>query len=1107
MSISLFRSDRIETLVQKLADLMQKNPQKNIFLPTEILIASDGMKHFINLSLAKELGVAMNIRYSKVHSFFWRILYESNKNQIKPFRYCYAPEILQWQILNIFQTDKMPKTVKNAVHHYLKSHDTAAYGLSQTMAKLFEQYMIYRPNWIRSWSKNELIGKLGDDEIWQKDLWLAILTSLNAPNRVELLDNLLDKLNNKTLSFRLPERVFVFAAGALSPLYLQLFNALSQHSHIHLLVLAPSCAYWGDSRQGDLDANPMLASLGGQSRDFFDLLNEINFDEDDEYFTTDEIDHNTSLLHRVQYAIRHYQPLENIEKTTPDNSIVLHSAYSPVRELHAVKDAILYFLQENPQYSVDDIAVLSPNIDHYAPYIAAVFGDSAADGVALPYSIADTAIRVGNPYLQAWSALLAVFESRFEVEKVLALFDYDCILHRAHLSRNDLPTIYQLIDHLNIYFAWDTNERQQYGGANDDLFTWSQALNRLCAGLMLPENSAYWQGIAPLHLDISLLPVVQQFAQFIETLQCFRHQWQQAATPDKWAERLRQIHQHLLDEDNKNSTPFFTQIDNWQEQCRIAQLDIPLNTHTITAFLQNMLNNPTQQGFLRGGISFGSLVPLRSLPFAFLGLLGMDANSFPRPSVKLPFDLMKIKPQKGDRSRRDDDRYLFLETIISARSVLYLSYTGKDIRNDSALAFSELIWELGDTLTVLSNNEKEFWENHTVQHPLQPFSPKYFVAHPHSGSLKLSFRQRYAHALNTPPTPKIKKSPITTSHSTLPHTIDWINFVRCCLYPNRQWLQQHLLWQAPPVYRSTPHTNEPFTVQYKRHGTEILTAYTQHGVAITPQMTAQNYFPAGFLGKNACQQYQSAAHTLSQHIDSWGETLSFCVEVVLENAHSSSNNSTHILSGSLNNMDWKMQQRLILDGDENDKIHINALLTLWLEHLIANIQWEQITTHIFRPIAKHNLCFMPMEREVAQHYLSTWLALYTHSLQYITYFFPKTAWALVNEEKEQHQQYQDLYQWLTSQQDFNQSPKEIRHFARTIIGKVYFSTWQSSQKHTGEGEYEENKMLFNEHNALYTPLFAELPPTAINTLEFLTTAITLLLPLKENMKSLQNPLF
>ena len=169
MSISLFRSDRIEELVQKLADLIKNNPQKNIFLPIEILIASDGMKHFVNFSLAQKLGVASNIRYSKVHSFFWRILYEANKNQIKPFRHSYAPEILQWQILKIFQSDKIPETVKKAVDNYLKSHDTAAYGLAQTLAKLFEQYMIHRSDWIRAWSKNQLIGKLGKDEEWQKD--------------------------------------------------------------------------------------------------------------------------------------------------------------------------------------------------------------------------------------------------------------------------------------------------------------------------------------------------------------------------------------------------------------------------------------------------------------------------------------------------------------------------------------------------------------------------------------------------------------------------------------------------------------------------------------------------------------------------------------------------------------------------------------------------------------------------------------------------------------------------------------------------------------------------------------------------------------------------
>ncbi|MBR5676465.1 MAG: exodeoxyribonuclease V subunit gamma [Neisseriaceae bacterium] len=1097
MSISLFRSERIEKLVEKLSDLIKQNPQKNIFLPTEILIASDGMKHFINLSLAQKLGVAANIRYSKVHSFFWRILYESNKNQIKPFRHCYAPEILQWQILKIFQSDKMPETVEKAVHRYLQSHHTAAYDLAETLAKLFEQYMIYRPEWIRAWSKNELMGQLGNDEIWQKDLWLAIQKSLHAPNRVELLDDLLTKLKNKTISFRLPERIFVFAAGALAPLYLHLFNALSKHTHIHLLVLAPSCAYWGDARKSDTDANSLLASLGGQSRDFFDLLsdnNQFQFNFDEENFCENEIAANTSLLHRIQYAIRHYQPIENIEKTKPDNSIVLHSAYSPVRELHAVKDAILYFLQDNPNATPDDIAVLSPNIEAYAPFIEAVFGANAADGVAVPYSLADTAISTGSAYWQAWGALLSVFDSRFEVETVWALLENQAILNHADLSLSDLHIIRQVLENARICFAWDSLERQDYGGGDEDLFTWTQALNRICLGLMLPENNDLWQGVAPLNLDISLLPILSKFAALIEKIHHFRTKWQQKATVSEWAACLQNIHDELLDDESDDASHFLQAVADWQEQCDMAGLSEPVANSVIATHLRHLFAAPTQKNFLRGGISFGSLIPLRSLPFQFLALLGMDANSFPRPSVKLPFDLMAKSPQKGDRSRRDDDRYLFLETLISARKTLYLSFVGKDIQNDSELAPSELIWELGDTLTVLTNSTKEYWEDRMIKHPLQPFSLKYFEdKKQNSGSLnepQKSFRHKYADALNSINNQKEKQNK-TIEYKNTEISFDWITFLRFWKNPARRWLERHADWKSPYL-RADKTEREPFVVNHKQHGTEILTDFMLYGDMASERLTAQNYFPAAFLGNLSRQEYQAFAQKIKEENQTLGEVLPFDIQLA-----ESPNDNIHF-SGSLK-VDLNNQKRIILDGTTKD-IYANRLILLWLEHLAANVQWGEITTTIYRPAAGKNACFLPLKQADARRYLSEWVAIYCTGQNVPIYFFPKSAQASVesmfgkNEEEKRKQ----LKQWVNDKKPLSSAPSELNDFLHKMITEAH-KKWLNEPY--PESEDDAYKTLFHERNTAYTPLFKNLPQTPVNTAEFIALSVKLLLPLKEHFQA------
>ena len=82
----------------------------------------------------------------------------------------------------------------------------------------------------------------------------------------------------------------------------------------------------------------------------------------------------------------------------------------------------------------------------------------------------------------------------------------------------------------------------------------------------------------------------------------------------------------------------------------------------------------------------------------------------------------------GDRSSREDDRYLFLETLLSARERLYVSYVGQSIRDNSESPPSVLVSELMDYI------EQGFeWPGHDViadhiltRHRLQAFSSAYF---------------------------------------------------------------------------------------------------------------------------------------------------------------------------------------------------------------------------------------------------------------------------------------------------------------------------------------------------------------------------------------------
>src|SRR6185369_3591007 len=135
----------------------------------------------------------------------------------------------------------------------------------------------------------------------------------------------------------------------------------------------------------------------------------------------------------------------------------------------------------------------------------------------------------------------------------------------------------------------------------------------------------------------------------------------------------------------------------------------------VRAWLSSKLSEEEKGfGFLTGSVTFCAMLPMRSIPFRVVALIGMNDKAFPRQSRPPSFDLIARHPQRGDRSLRDEDRYLFLECLLSARDYLYISYVGQSVKDNSAIPPSVLVSELldvvGESFTALT------------RHRLQPFS-------------------------------------------------------------------------------------------------------------------------------------------------------------------------------------------------------------------------------------------------------------------------------------------------------------------------------------------------------------------------------------------------
>jgi len=140
----------------------------------------------------------------------------------------------------------------------------------------------------------------------------------------------------------------------------------------------------------------------------------------------------------------------------------------------------------------------------------------------------------------------------------------------------------------------------------------------------------------------------------------------------------------------------------------------------------SQIDQPTlNHQFVSGGVTFCTLMPMRAVPFRVVCLLGLNDGDFPRRAPQADFDLLALPGmhRPGDRSRRDDDRYLMLEALLAARDKLYISWVGRNVRDNSEQPPSVLVSQLRDYLKLGWHLDLK---DITVEHALQPFSRRYF---------------------------------------------------------------------------------------------------------------------------------------------------------------------------------------------------------------------------------------------------------------------------------------------------------------------------------------------------------------------------------------------
>ncbi|MEN8260776.1 MAG: exodeoxyribonuclease V subunit gamma [Pseudomonadota bacterium] len=744
----LYQSNRLERLID-LLDAIVNVPLSAPFESETVVVPSKGMGRWISLRLAERNGICANMAFPLPASFLWHTLRTALGDL--PKRSAFDPEVLTWRIMERIADPAFLAEAPRLQTYLDQGDDFRRFELACRIADGFDKYLVYRPDWIAGWEKGHRFD-LGPDEAWQQPLWRGLAQDHAEPHRARLIERLCDRLGQSDSNLTLPERIIIFGLSSSPPVFLEVIKALSERTDVCLFVLNPCREPWGEIRDKkeiareakDSDAgemflevgNPLLASLGKQGREFFDAIlgefPEIHplFDDAGEY--------PGNLLDTLQQDILKLVDREHGAKQTirpDDRSLQIHVCHSPLREVEALHDQLLTLFDADSGLQPGDVAVLAPDISTYAPLIEAVFAPHE-DAPSIPYSIADRGLAQEQPIIETFLRLLDLRNSRFEAEEVLSLLDEGAIRRRFGLADADIDLIHQWVRASGIRWGRDAEHKRFLGVAPVDRHTWGEGLRRVMLGYALPVSVAGTS--QPLFRD--LLPyddieggraeIFGRFAAFVETLFTFADRLTPKHSISEWSDLLNALTDSLFLADDSETVPQQLRVtfDLLRELGRQAQYRDKVGVAAVKSWLSKQWReNPGSSGFLTGGVTFCNLVPMRNLPFKVICLLGLNDGDFPRQQRPPGFDLMSRHPRRGDRSRRFDDRYLFLETLLSTHKVLYVSYVGRSIRDNSELPPSVLVADLLDVVKRSCEMPGADITDHVVtHHPLQPFSSVYF---------------------------------------------------------------------------------------------------------------------------------------------------------------------------------------------------------------------------------------------------------------------------------------------------------------------------------------------------------------------------------------------
>ncbi len=459
------------------------------------------------------------------------------------------------------------------------------------------------------------------------------------------------------------------------------------------------------------------------------------------------------------------------------SGINIFSCQNELQEVEVLKDYIFTTIKScqgrEEKIMLSDFLVVAPNIDKYAHLVKSVFSFKPT----LKYSICDLSESNESIILKKLQSILNWIHKGMPVEGFTKVLFLDELCSKFYFSDEERKILIEWVNRAGIKYddSFFSEEADSEGPKNEitkkhtEKHTWMQGLKKIIYAYHLEDNGGQEEttplgaGLGPsfssefssnfflreanLGRDkmnsLATCNLITRFLVLINSFFQIKKKLSESKSIKGWGE-VYKLSYHLFFDDgfsNKNIAQsmvrniaqkeiFFKSLDRLsQEEAEVNSLfELEENRDNgkhrgeysflcFSYILEKRISKISLSGgFLKGGITFASLLPMRAIPFKYIYMLGVNDENFPGKDSFNSYNLLNLldkKKQLNFRSKTRDNELLFIEGLLCAKSEINFSFVNHSLKEgENDLKSSNLSFLVKELIYAISKLlEKELKEN------------------------------------------------------------------------------------------------------------------------------------------------------------------------------------------------------------------------------------------------------------------------------------------------------------------------------------------------------------------------------------------------------------